>query len=254
MPIHDWSKVDSGMFHHFHQIWSVEIGKTLNRGVLPKGYFAYIEQKIPIVEPDVIAVELGRWKPKAKDDDRASDVALAPPRTKRIQTLESDNATYARKANRITVRNRWGKAVAVIEIVSPGNKDSKKAMRDFLDKSASFLRGGVHLMVLDLFRPTKRDPQGIHKAIFDELGDLPDETPSDKPFTFVSYDASDPIVAYIEPIGVGDPLPEIPLYLTRDFYVMLPLKPSYDEAVLSSTEPVIEELEAPPKPRRTRRK
>jgi hypothetical protein len=254
MPIHDWSKVDSGMFHNFHQIWSVELSKTLNRGVLPKGYFAYIEQKVPIIEPDVIAVVMGDRKAKGAGNDGNGGIALAPPRTKRIQTLESDNATYARKANRLTVRNRWGKPVAVIEIVSPGNKDSKKAIRDFIDKSAGFLRAGIHLLILDLFRPTKRDPGGIHKAIFDELGDFPDEEPSDKPFTFVSYDASDPIVAYIEPVGIGDPLPEMPLYLARDFYVMLPLKPSYDEAVLSSTEPVIRELEASVKPKRPRRK
>ena len=37
MPIHDWTRVPSGLIHHFHQDRSIEIACTLNRGRLPKG-------------------------------------------------------------------------------------------------------------------------------------------------------------------------------------------------------------------------
>ena len=40
MPIHDWSKVRPGLFHDFHQAWTVSLSSTLNRSVLPPGYFA----------------------------------------------------------------------------------------------------------------------------------------------------------------------------------------------------------------------
>ena len=30
MPIHDWSHVPAGLFHHFHQHWAVSICDTLN--------------------------------------------------------------------------------------------------------------------------------------------------------------------------------------------------------------------------------
>ena len=35
MPIHDWTRVRANRFHHFHQDWTVEITRSLNRGVLP---------------------------------------------------------------------------------------------------------------------------------------------------------------------------------------------------------------------------
>jgi len=232
MPIHDWSKVPSGLFHDFHLAWSAELRKALNEGVLPEGYEAYAEQKMGGPEPDVIAINVGSAIPST--DDTVGGVALAAPRTKRIQRLESETAIYARKASRITVRHHLGHVVAVIEIVSPGNKDSKAAFCDFLDKSVRFLRGGVHLMVLDLFPPSRRDPNGIHRAIFDELADLPEDPPSDKPLIFVSYQSSDPIVAYIEPLAVGDPIPELPLYYAHEKYVNVPLDSSYAAAWKSS--------------------
>ena len=42
MPIHDWTRVDAGLFHAFHQSWSVRIQDALNAGVLPKGYYALV--------------------------------------------------------------------------------------------------------------------------------------------------------------------------------------------------------------------
>jgi hypothetical protein len=30
MPIHDWTRVDAGIFHHFHQSWIPEISRALN--------------------------------------------------------------------------------------------------------------------------------------------------------------------------------------------------------------------------------
>ena len=36
MPIHDWSRVPSGLFHDFHQSWSIRIKDALNSGRLPK--------------------------------------------------------------------------------------------------------------------------------------------------------------------------------------------------------------------------
>lgn len=35
MPLHDWTRVPSGLFHHFHQDWSIEITRALNRERLP---------------------------------------------------------------------------------------------------------------------------------------------------------------------------------------------------------------------------
>ena len=58
--------------------------------------------------------------------------------------MRSEAAAYARKANRLTVRHPDGDVVAVLEIVSPGNKDSRHAIRAFARKSVEFLYAGVH--------------------------------------------------------------------------------------------------------------
>jgi hypothetical protein len=37
MPIHDWTRVDAGMFHGFHVLWLSRVVAGLNAGVLPPG-------------------------------------------------------------------------------------------------------------------------------------------------------------------------------------------------------------------------
>ena len=64
MPIHDWTRVSAGTFHDFHQGWTIEIRNTLNRGILPEGYYAMADQRVSGPEPDVIALRLGSPEPK----------------------------------------------------------------------------------------------------------------------------------------------------------------------------------------------
>ncbi len=40
MPLHDWSRVESGIFHAFHGSWITEIQIALNAGLLPADYYA----------------------------------------------------------------------------------------------------------------------------------------------------------------------------------------------------------------------
>jgi hypothetical protein len=152
-------------------------------------------------------------------------VATAPPRTPVIQRSEAD--LYARKANRITVRHRHGNVVAVIEIVSPGNKASQSEFRAFVEKSAELIQQGIHLLVIDLFPPGPRDPQGIHKAIWDEFQEEEFHLPADKPLVLAAYDAGPIRMAYVEPVAVGDVLPQMPLFLQPEFYVLAPLEATY---------------------------
>src|SRR5262249_1818664 len=92
------------------------------------------------------------------------------------------------------------------------------------------IRQGVHLLVVDLFPPGPRDPQGIGKAIWDEFAEEDLELPSDKPLTLAAYDAGPPRVAYFEPVAVGDMLPQMPLFLKSESYVLPPLEATYGTA------------------------
>jgi hypothetical protein len=244
MPIHDWTRVGAGLFHDFHQDWTIELRRSLNAGRLPHGYYALVEQRLRGPEPDVIAVETsGRPPPTG---EAGSTAVLDPPRTRFVAQVESDAAVYARKANRIVVRHPLGEVVAIIEILSPGNKDSRNALRSFVEKAAAFLRSGVSLLVVDLFPPTTRDPHGIHKAIAEEFRDEPFDLPAGKPLTLVSYAARFPATAFIEPVAVGDPLPEMPLFLKGDEHVNVPLETTYETSWATCPEPVRELLTGVP--------
>ena len=232
MPIHDWTRVDAGLFHHFHQHWMTTLSNALNRGVLPPDYFALVEQNIRGPIPDVLTLKLAAGSENTAEGDGGVAVAVRAPRTrltKRV-TKRAEADSYIRKASRITVRHRHGKVVAVIEIISPGNKGSQAEFRALVEKSADLIRQGVHLLVIDLFPPGKRDPLGIHKAIWDQFEEDEFELPADKPFTLAAYDAGPDYVAYVEFVGVGDPLPDMPLFLKPENYVPVPLESTYQAA------------------------
>jgi hypothetical protein len=212
MPVHDWSRVDANLFHDFHQTWTINICNALNGGLLPKGYSALVEQYATGLVPDVIALRM-----KAE--------------------------ILAARGNRITIRHPLDRMVCVIEIVSPGNKGSRSALRSFVEKTVEFLRQGVNVLVIDLFPPSARDPQGIHKAIWDEIEDQPFELPPDKPLTLAAYVAGIPKMAYVEPVGVGDQLPEMAAHLDPDSYVPVPLEPTYQATWASCPEDMREAVE-----------
>ena len=155
-------------------------------------------------------------------------VATAPPSARVIARLERIN--YAKRADRIVIRHGRGKVVAIIELVSPGNKESRHALRTFVEKAADILTQGIHLLIVDLFPPTPRDPLGLHKAVWDEFADEPFDFLPDRPFTVASYVGGDIPTAYVESVGVGDPLPSMPVFLTAGTYVPCPLEATYMQA------------------------
>ena len=141
--------------------------------------------------------------------------------------VESANEISAGLANRIAIRHSLGRVVCIMEIVSPGNKSGRSALRRFVEKTVDFLNQGVHVLVVDLFPPSVRDPQGIHKAIWDEFEEQSFELPPGKPMTLAAYVAAEVKTAYVHPIGFDDVLPDMPAWLDEDSYVPVPLEATY---------------------------
>jgi hypothetical protein len=225
MPIHDWTRAEAGDFHHFHQTWIPLLAAALNGGALPRGFMALAEQVTGRPIPDVVTLQFR--EPGGPSGGVA--VASAPaPSARVIQKFEQVN--YAKRADRVVIRHGRGKVVAVIEIVSPGDKSSQHAIRSFAEKAEEILNQGIHLVVADLFPPTPRDPQGIHKVIWGQFNDEPFDFLPDKPLTVASYNGGESPTAYVESVGVGDRLPAIPLVLTESDYVPCPLDLTYDQA------------------------
>ena len=80
MRVHDWSRVDDGIFHHFHHSWIEEIQRALNGGLLPEWLYAFAiqpgrldlqnaEQQVSEFGPDVLAFQA----PGSKDEMKSSE-------------------------------------------------------------------------------------------------------------------------------------------------------------------------------------
>ena len=224
MPMHDWTRVMAGVNHDFHGRWLGEIMERLNDGILPSDHYALTEQSMEAMTGDVLTLQV-EPPPSASDEGGGLALALAPPRVRFTQELEED--LYAAKAKHLVIRHSSDdRMVAMVELMSPGNKSGEHAFDKFVEKTLEALHQGIHLLVIDPFPPTARDPQGVHAAIWGELGGT-FTPPADKPLTLAAYTAGLPRRAYVEPFAVGDALTPMPLFLRRDRYVLVPLEECY---------------------------
>ena len=234
MPIHDWKSVDAGIFHHFHHSWIEEIQRTLNADLLPEDYYAMAEQQTGGFGPDVLTLQSksqkrGQTPKEGQQEDASSSLQLAPPPV--AFTAEAAGEFHRRRPSSISIRHISGdRVVAVVEVVSPGNKGAKGAFQAFVDKVCELIEFKINLLILDLFPPTRRDPKGIHAELWEEIADQTFEPPNDKPLTLVAYESAWSVRAFIQPVAVGEALPDMPLYLEPGGCVWVPLEKTYRAA------------------------
>jgi hypothetical protein len=234
MPIHDWTRVDAGIFHHFHHTWITETSRALNKELRGTDYYAIAEQIAGGLGPDVLTLQLpggGKkpGKPLAKRLKGGLALAESPPQVR--FRITDEVKWYAAKKKAVTIRHvSEHRVVAVLEILSPGNKSGRGALTALAHKTHDLMTAGVHLTLVDLFPPTRRDPEGIHPVVWD--GD--DDTfrfDRAKPLTCASYVAGRLPEAFVDPVAVGDTLPDMPLFLTPYEYVPVPLEETYQAAL-----------------------
>ena len=224
MPMHNWTRVDAGIYHAFHHSWIEEVHRALLKR-LPPDYYSLPEQQAAGFGPDVFAL-------KNDDDDLPSSggtATLARPKTKMFQ--ESASEFYHRKRKSVVIHHVSGdRIVAMVEIVSPGNKNLAHGLQSFVKKARELLRQKIHLLIGDPIPVGKRDPHGLHAVIFEDFQDDPLQLPAETPFSLFSYECDDTIRTYLEPLAVGDLLRDMPIYLYPSMYVEVPLEANYMSA------------------------
>ncbi len=234
MPIHDWTRVDAGVFHSFHLGWIISICDALNGGLLPRDHYAMGERRATGDEPNLLTLQVVPSGDAGGDDagaahpsgDAGGGLLLAPPRTRIID--EVDTHFYRRKQNSVVVRHvSDDRIVAMIEVISWGNKSTCRALERFVKNAARVLDQGVHLLIIDIQTPGRCDPQGIHDALWDYIAGKSYSAPIDEPLTVAAYESDVVFRACVEPIAVGDSLPDMPLFLRPGHYVNIPLEATY---------------------------
>jgi hypothetical protein len=144
MPVQDWTRVDAGVWHDFHVAWIPEIRTVLNSGLLPPGYYALAEQHAGRSIADVLTLHASpvRSEPlPLPPDTGGTAVAEVPPRVRRRQTVEQ--AALVRRRSLAIRHVSDHRLIALIEIVSPANKDRARHVEDFAAKAAEALELGV---------------------------------------------------------------------------------------------------------------
>ena len=250
VPIHDWTRAPAGAWHHFHFHWVAALSKQLNGGLLPEPYYALAEPQGgfsvegggdedggPGGEPD--DGPSGRFDGRRFEGDlltlhrgeEAGDGGIAvadrPPRA----TVTAPLSLTYRGPRRIAVRHASGdRTVALVEVASPGNRHGVTKINAFCDKVEAALRGGIHVLLIDLFPPTALLPSGLHGEVVDRFG-AAYEPPGGEPLAVASYrSAGEATTSFVEPLRPGDAPPTVPLFLTAERYVNLPLADGYAAA------------------------
>jgi hypothetical protein len=231
MPVHDWLRVEAGIFHDFHNAWITEIHNALNGGLLPPDYYALMEQHAGRSVNDVLTLHAGRpdgMSPPLHLPSGAIAVAEASPKVRRKLTAAE---TYRQRRRSLAIRHVSGRhLVALSEIICPGNKDRSGTVGELVAKVIEALDFKIHVLLLDLFPPSRHDPCGMHGAVWEYYDEKPYSLPVEEPLTAASYAAGPRVEVYLEHFAAGRALPDMPLFLQSEHYIQVPLEATYQAA------------------------
>jgi hypothetical protein len=212
MPVHDWTRVNAGTYHDFHSAWITHLKEALNAGILPEDCYAMAEQVAGQLGPDVLTLQT--------NGDPGAETSVRPP------------AAAGTGGWRVVIHHASDdRILAIIEIISPGNKNSADGIRAFRDKVLAALSAGIHLLIVDLFPPGRRHPQGINGVLWQAIDQTqPYAQPFGKPLTLVGYRSGTAITPYLHAVAVGDVMSDVPLFLHPVAYIDVPLEQTYQRA------------------------
>ncbi|WP_179131500.1 DUF4058 family protein [Candidatus Entotheonella palauensis] len=223
MPLHNWPNARVP-WRSFHNHWIVRLVEYLNADVLPPGFQARPTELIVGIEPDLLLLQA--------TDQSASDRQIS------LQTALGEATTTAilpppAELPMVGIYSAYDthRLVAVIELVSPGNKDRPEAVQHFVEKILFLLQEGIHVMVIDVIRLPR---QSIRRPILKRLG-LNDEIDSHQVWvsSYCSLPDGEPqphlkVREWAQTVGANASLPDLPLFLHTDQqWVMVDLESTY---------------------------
>ena len=234
MPIHDWTRVEAGVFHGFHVAWIGELRKALNSGLLPSKYYADAEQYAPQKQADVLTLHQSDPDFESLSEPYGGGVTTLPSiRTASHRAALVDQKPQT-KMRRVAVRHVSGhRPIAFLELVSPGNLKGSDNRSEFCQKAWDCLATGIHVTVVELFSP-RAGRKSLTETIWKKYDRKPLDPPAGKPLNLAAFVSKRRPEGYFEPVGLGEELPAFPLFLTAKSWVPLPLAETYAAAFAGS--------------------
>lgn len=236
MPLRDHFRSpvnDRHSWDELHGQWPGEIVRHL-RTILPPGFRAGPNVHLGSrFEVDVCAYEPDADSPEANAGTGATGTAtltaLAPTLTVEAELFEQDEYEV-----RLYDTERGRTLVAVIEIVSPSNKDRPAKRESFVGKLTTLLQQGLCVSVVDLVSVRQAN---LYAQLLTLLGRADPSLGEAPPMYAVTLRGRQQpksrlslLDAWFYPMAVGQPLPTIPIWLAPGLGVLLPLETSYEEA------------------------
>lgn len=207
MPLRDHFRAPLDDLRHWESFlagWPVMMVATL-RNKLPRPYFAE-----PWVQPGATTA----WATQ-----RLSAFVHTNPPTQDVYEV------------RVFDERHNGPPVAVVKVVSPGNKESQEDRRAFVSKCVRLVREHVSLVVVDM---VTTHPHNLNAELLDSIGNFKLNQINTSALYAVACrttkrDHKGRFEVWAEPLGIGQPLPTMPLWLAEDVAVPLELEESYQQ-------------------------
>lgn len=218
---HSWDEVHGG--------WPMEIVRDLTK-ILPAGFRAAPRVHLG----SAFEVDIGNYELDNRDAGAPSQGGVATQTAlKPTYTVEADLSDQDEYEVRIYDAERGRQLVAAIEIVSPANKDRPETRDLFAGKVAALLQQGVCVSIVDLVTVRRAN---VYADLLTLLGHIDPQLAPTPPHLYAvslrtrkSRKGRPRLDAWFYPMALGEPLPALPIWLTADLRVMLPLESSYQE-------------------------
>jgi hypothetical protein len=235
MPLRDHFRPPTtrhGSWESLHGMWPAIIVQHLRRQ-LPPGYVSAPRVRLgPYYEIDIGAFERDDREPGVGSGGGGTATLAAARPTWAVETDVPEEDEYAVE---IYNAEEERQLVAVIEIVSPANKDRLDKRRAFVGKCAALLRKGVAVSIVDVV--TIRHAN-LYAEVMTFIGH-PDPTLSAEPppiyasscrWTTNASGTRARLEAWSHPLAVGQPFQPLPLWLSDDVRLVFDLERSYEQA------------------------
>lgn len=211
-----------------HGLWPGILAMRLNE-TLPPHYRSGLKVHLGAqVEVDVAAWDrVSAAQPAGESANGAgtSWEAAAP-----TLLLETEELTPAEYEVRVYDVNRGQRLVAVVELVSPGNKDRPQSRHAFVDKCHAFLQQGVCVAIVDIVTSYASN---LYAELAARLGARPPSIAACPIYAVTCFTRPGRRGVRVETweheLFVGSALPTLPLYLSETFRVPLELEATYED-------------------------
>lgn len=235
MPLRDHFRPplsNSSSWEELHGGWPMVIVQQL-RKLLPAGFVAGPRVHCGSeVEIDVATFARGRDLPFAGSESNgglATAVWPAAP-VVHVKTELPDDDEYE---VRVYDASRGRRLVAAIELISPANKDRAEKRNAFVGKCAALMRKGVAISIIDLVTTRQFN---LYSELMTFIGHPDPTMQADSPHLYAAtcrWLLREPLAvleSWSHELAVGQPLPQLPLWLGEGLVIPLDLEQSYEQA------------------------